>query len=346
MVKELLNILYVTTEHAVVRLDGEALRVEADGQKLALVPLHHLAGVVLFGAGSASFPALARCAEDGRWVTSLSASGKFQFRLVGPTCGNVLLRQAQYAALTDPARCLEIARNMVAGKIHNQRHVLARAAREAKDVLAEARLRGAVDALAELLLALPTAPDLDTARGVEGQAAAVYFAAFESLIAAPTTEFSFKTRSRRPPRDRVNALLSFAYALLTTECVAACEGVGLDPQTGYLHCPRPGRPALALDLMEEFRPVLADRLVLTLINRRQITADHFTAREGAGESVLLTKEGRRAVLDAYQTRKKEETPHPFLKDSVPVGLLPHLQARLLARHLRGDMAHYLPYIVR
>jgi CRISPR-associated endonuclease Cas1 len=344
MVKELLNTLYVTTERALVRLDGEALRVEADGQKLALVPLHHLTGVVLLGGASMTFPALARCAADGRAVTSLSPSGKYQFRISGPTCGNILLRQAQWAALADPARACGIARNIVAGKIHNQRHLLARAARDTRDDETEAHLRDAVAALGELLLSLPLQTDLDGVRGVEGQAAAVYFGVFGELIAAPTAAFSFKTRTRRPPRDRVNALLSFLYALLTTECVAACEGVGLDPQCGYLHCLRPGRPALALDIMEEFRPLLCDRLALTLINRRQITPEHFDVREGAGESVLLTKDGRRAVLDAFRARKQEEALHPFLKDRAPLGLLPHLQARLLARHLRGDMAHYLPYV--
>lgn len=344
MVKELLNTLFVMTEGALVRLDGEALRVEADGQRLALVPMHHLAGIVLFGNISMTFPALTRCAADGRGVFSLSAGGRFQFRVTGPTCGNVLLRQAQYGALIEPRRTCEIARAIVAGKIHNQRHILARAARDTKEDETETRLRDAVTSLAELLLALPGQSDLDGIRGIEGQAAALYFSVFETLISAPTAEFSFKTRSRRPPRDRVNALLSFLYALLTTDCTAACEGVGLDPQFGYLHCLRPGRPALALDLMEEFRPLLCDRLALTLINRRQITVDHFEVREGAGESVLLTKEGRRVVLEGYRSRKLEEVVHPFLKDKAPIGLLPHLQARLLARHLRGDMEHYLPYI--
>lgn len=344
MVKELLNTLFVGTEGAVVRLDGEALRVDANGQKIGHVPLHHLSGVVLFGGVSMTFPALTRCAAEGRAVTSLSMGGKFQFRVTGPTCGNVLLRQAQYAALADEGRACEIARCVVAGKIHNQRHVLARAARDTKNAETAERLRSAVAGLAQLLLSLPERAGLDNVRGIEGQAAAVYFGAFESLITAPTAEFSFKTRSRRPPRDRVNALLSFLYALLTTDCVAACEGVGLDPQCGYLHCLRPGRPALALDVMEEFRPALCDRLALTLINRKQLVPEHFEVRDGAGDSVLLTKEGRLAVLEAYRARKKEEVIHPFLKDRAPVGLLPHLQARLLARHLRGDLTQYLPFI--
>jgi CRISP-associated protein Cas1 len=344
MVKELLNTLFVMSDTAHLRLDGEALRVDTDGARIPPIPMHHLSGIVLFGGATMTFPAIARCMQDNRAVTCLSSNGKFQFRVVGPTCGNVLLRQAQYAALFDSRRACEIARTMVAGKVHNQRYVLARAARDTKDGETEERLRNAVASLAELLISLPLQSDLDGIRGIEGQAAALYFGVFETLIAAPTTEFSFKTRSRRPPRDRVNALLSFLYALLTTDCVAACEGVGLDPQFGYLHCLRSGRPALALDLMEEFRPLLADRIALTLINRRQITADDFEVREGAGESVLLTADGRKVVLDAYRTRKQEEVVHPFLKDKAPIGLLPHLQARLLARHLRGDLDHYLPYI--
>jgi CRISPR-associated protein Cas1 len=197
-------------------------------------------------------------------------------------------------------------------------------------------------ASAAVLPAPSRAFDIDAIRGIEGQAAALYFDVFGDMLTVPTEEFSFKLRTRRPPRDRVNALLSFLYALLTNDCTAACEGVGLDPQFGFLHCLRPGRPSLALDLMEEFRAFLADRLVLTLINRRQIRPEHF--EDHPGDSVTLTEEGRKAVLGAYQTRKQEEVAHPLLKEKAPIGLLPHLQARLLARHLRGDLADYIPFL--
>jgi CRISPR-associated protein Cas1 len=347
MTRELLNTLFVTTENAYVRLDGESLKVEADGAKLLQVPLHHLGSVMLFGTANISARALHRCAVDGRAVNFMDFGGRFKARVVGPTSGNVLLRQAQYEIHRDDRRAAAVARAIVAGKIRNARGVIARAAREVKQEEDQARLHECADALAPLVTVLPQTNDLDAIRGVEGQASALYFECFGSMLTVPPDEFSFRLRSRRPPRDRVNALLSFLYALLSADCVAACEGVGLDPQFGFLHCLRPGRPALALDLMEEFRPVLADRLVLTLINRKQVRPEHFEERRvadgGVGESVSLTDTGRKIVLSAYQTRKQEEVVHPMLRDKAPLGLLPHLQARLLARHLRGDMAAYVPF---
>lgn len=360
MTRELLNTLFVLTPHAFVRLHGDAVKVTADGETRLTVPLHHLGAIHLFGAASASLPLLARCAADGRTVCSFDTSGRFQFRVVGPVCGNVLLRQAQYEVHRKELSATPIARAFVAGKIRNARQILLRFARDSKDPESVARLRQAAEEMASLLLSLPGQPDRDGVRGVEGQAAAVWFAHFPELITAPTAHFSFATRTRRPPRDRVNALLSFLYALLTADCEAACEGVGLDPQFGFLHAVRPGRPALALDLMEEFRPVLVDRLALNLMNRKQIRPEHFEERQPdtpaiAEEltavpfapvgAVLLNDVGRKTVLAAYHERKQEEAIHPFLKDKVPLGLLPHLQARLLARHLRGDLADYVPYLM-
>ncbi len=344
MTRELLNTLFVMTPDAYVRLDHDALKVEADGAKLAQVPLHHLGSVMLFGNAMMSTQAMHRCAEEGRAVNLMDYAGRFRARVVGPMCGNVLLRQAQYEAQRDEARTLEIARAIVAGKLKNCAYSVMRAARDTKSEETAALLRTCGQRLGLLLESLHTQPTTDTVRGVEGQGAALYFEVFGAMITAPADEFSFKLRTRRPPRDRVNALLSFLYALLTADCTAACEGVGLDPQFGFLHALRPGRPALALDLMEEFRPLLADRLALTLINRRQIRPEHFEVREGVGESVLLTDAGRKIVLEAYQNRKKEEVPHPLLKEKAPLGLLPHLQARLLARHLRGDLESYLPFL--
>src|SRR5581483_138759 len=289
-------------------------------------------------------PLMCRCAEEGREITFLDFAGRFKCRLVGPTSGNVLLRKAQYAAQADEARSIAIARPIVAGKIKNARQTLLRAAREVREADQVAVLQAQAAFMAVHLQSLPDMQTLDGIRGIEGQAASCYFLAFGAMITRPKSEFAFVMRTRRPPRDRVNALLSFIYALLTTDCVAAVEGVGLDPQFGYLHCLRPGRPALALDLMEEFRSYLADRLVLTLINRRQIQPEHFETRPG--ESVLLTAEGRKLVLSAYQTRKQEEVMHPLLQTRTPIGLLPHLQARLLARHLRGDLPSYLPFVAK
>lgn len=348
MTRELLNTLFVLTPHAFVRLHGEAVKVTADGATHLTVPLHHLGALYFFGTASASLPLLARCAADGRAVSSFDDRGRFQFRIVGPVCGNVLLRQAQYEAHRSEVLATAIARAFVAGKIRNARQILVRLARDSKNELTAQRLRQMGDVLAQLLVSLPEQPNCDGVRGVEGQAAAVWFAVLPDLITGPSSDFSFVTRTRRPPRDRVNALLSFLYALLTAECESACEGVGLDPQFGFLHVVRPGRPALALDLMEEFRPVLCDRLALNLINRRQIRPEHFEERlpcaDVAEGAVLLNEAGRKLVLGAYNERKNEETIHPFLKDKTPLGLLPHLQARLLARHLRGDLPDYVPYL--
>ena len=344
MTRELLNTLFVMTPDAYVRLDHDALKVEAGGAKLAQVPLHHLGSVMLFGNAMISPQAMHRCAQEGRAINLMDYGGRFKARVVGPMCGNVLLRQAQYEACREDTRAAEIARAIVAGKIKNCGQSVMRAARETKLEDDAAALRACGKRLGALLESLPLQKTTDNVRGVEGQGAALYFEVFGLMITAAPEDFSFRLRTRRPPRDRVNALLSFLYALLTADCTAACEGVGLDPQFGFLHALRPGRPALALDLMEEFRPLLADRLALTLINRKQVRPEHFEAREGAGESVLLTEAGRKIVLGAYQARKQEEVPHPLLKEKAPLGLLQHLQARLLARHLRGDLESYLPFL--
>ncbi len=308
------------------------------------MPLHHLGAVVLLGGVGMSPDAMRRCASEGREVTLLETSGRFGARVVGPTSGNVLLRKAQYDAHADPAVTARIARTVVAGKIRNSRSTVLRVARESRRPEDAAALRGFAEQMAGLLATLETTTAINVVRGLEGQAAALYFEAFPLMISAPAEEFSFRTRSRRPPRDRMNALLSFLYSLLTTDCTAAVEGVGLDPQFGYLHVLRPGRPALALDLVEEFRSCVADRLALTLVNRRQLRPDSFEEREGG--SALLNADGRRAVLAAYERRKQEEVGHPLLKEPVPMGLEPHLQARLLARHLRGELEEYPPFVSR
>ena len=343
MTRELLNTLFVLTENAVVALDGEALVVRVEKEKKMSVPIHHLGSVCLFGTAHITGPALARCAKEGRAVNYLDFAGRFQARVEGPTSGNILLRLAQFAAHADPLRTTHICRCIVAGKLRNQRQNLLRSARDTKDERSQTLLYAASDAIARLVPSLLNQEDADSVRGIEGQGSAVYFEVFGRMLTVPPSEFAFTTRSRRPPRDRVNALLSFLYALLTADCKAACEGVGLDPQLGFLHVPRPGRPSLALDLMEEFRPVLAERLALTLLNRRQLRPSHFDDLDGG--SVLLSESGRKIVLSAYSERKKEDIEHPFLKESAPLGLLPHLQARLLARHLRGDLDHYPPFLV-
>ena len=341
---ELLNTLYVTSQDALLRLDHDTVRVVADGETRARMPLLRLQAIAVFGRATVTTPLIHRCAEDGRDVVWLTRRGRFRARLAGRSLGNVLLRRAQHRALDDPGRPLAIARQFVAGKVQNSRLLLMRAARDHPDGEDERALRDASRQLDGILGGLPAAPDLDALRGAEGLAARTYFAAFGRMVRERPSSLAPDGRSRRPPRDRANALLSFFYALVRSECEAALEGVGLDPQVGYLHALRPGRPALALDLMEELRPAVADRLALRMINRRQIRAAHFEVTPGG--AVSLTDDGRRAALAAYAKRKERAVRHRLLEQRVPLGLVPHVQARLLARHLRGDLRHYLPYIAR
>lgn len=339
------NTLYVTTADAYLRLEGETVCVMVEEEKRLQVPLHHLSAFVLFDHVMLSPALLGRCAEDGRSVVWLNRSGRFSARLEGPVSGNILLRQAQFRAADDSAQTLVLARAVVAGKLRNSRQILMRGARETDEPSEKDALVHAAKLLATQIRKLPSAGDLDTLRGLEGDAARLYFEALPQVMKASVrADFPFEARSRRPPRDRFNALISFLYALVLSDCRSALETVGLDPQLGFLHAVRPGRPALALDLLEEFRAPLADRLALTLINRGQLQSRDFDEREGG--AVLLNDSGRKAVIAAYQTRKQEEITHPVLQQSVPIGLLPHLQARLLARFLRGDVAHYVPYLLR
>lgn len=338
MATQLLNTLYVQTQGTYLRLEGETLVAEVEDRKQQ-VPLHHLGGLVVFGNVLVSPFLLARCARDGRSLVWCSRSGRFEGRLAGPVSGNVLLRRAQHEALEDAEWSVEIARQVVRGKVRAQRMVLARAAR--RDGAAPA-LQDAAEALTALGRQARDLVSVEQLRGVEGQAAAVYFAHFDALIRADG--FSFSTRTRRPPLDPVNALLSFLYSLLTRECEAALESVGLDPQVGFLHVLRPGRPALALDLVEEFRPWWGDRLALRLINRQQIRAEHFEPRPGG--AVYLSEEGRKTVLTAHQERKQEPVRHRLFEHPIPAGLVPFVQARLLARHLRGDLDAYPPFRTR
>jgi CRISPR-associated protein Cas1 len=340
----LLNTLYVTTPESRLRLDNDTLRIELEEETRLRVPLHHLSGVVCFGHVSVSLPLMHRLADEGIALVLLDARGRFKARLEGATSGNVLLRQAQHRVFGDASFATVLARRIAAGKIKNQRHVLLRGARDGKSSDDAAGLTRAAQNLAASLRALPQAHTLDAIRGVEGEAARTYFAAFSLLVRPDEREaFTPDGRSRRPPRDRMNALLSFLYAMLMNDCRSACEAAGLDPQLGFLHAVRPGRASLALDLMEEFRP-LADRVALTLVNRQQVRAAEFDLREGG--AVQLADAARKAVLTAYQERKQEALSHPLLAEAVPLGLVPLVQARLLAQHVRGDVAEYPPFTLR
>ncbi|MEK6804729.1 MAG: type I-C CRISPR-associated endonuclease Cas1c [Nitrospirota bacterium] len=341
---QLLNTLYLTTEGAYLRLDHDTLRVEVERETKLQVPIHHLGGIVCFGDVLVSPAALARCAQDGRFVVFLDRNGRFQARIEGPISGNVLLRCAQHAAMGNVDKTLTIARHIVGGKIQNSRQIVLRAARDTDDPGDGETLRQTAESLANVLGRVPLAEDLDSLRGLEGEAARKYFATFDRMVREDRATFTLNGRNRRPPTDPVNALLSFLYALLMNDCVAALEGVGLDPQMGYLHALRPGRAALALDLMEELRSVFADRLALTLINRKQVAAGQFHARPGG--AVHLEDTARKEVIVAYQKRKQEEITHPVLDQKMPLGLVPHVQARLLARVLRGDLEAYPPFLYR
>jgi CRISPR-associated protein Cas1 len=341
--KQLLNTLYVTLPDAYLRLEGETVCVMIEKEKRLQVPLHHLSAFVLFDHVMLSPALLGRCASDGRSIVWLNRSGRFQARMEGPVNGNILLRQAQFRAGDDERQILRLAQRFIAGKIRNSRQVLMRGARDSKDDQEKAALVQAARSLANNLKKLAHAQNPDEARGLEGDAARIYFAALPLMVRpSARSTFAFTTRNRRPPRDCFNALISFLYALTLGDCRSALETVGLDPQLGFLHAVRPGRESLALDLLEEFRAPLCDRLAITLINREQIKDKDFDKRDGG--SVLLNDKGRKTVIAAYQARKQEELIHPVLGQSVSIGLIPQIQARLLARYLRGDVEHYVPYL--
>ena len=339
--KRHLNTLYVTTQDTWLAKEGECVELRQDKKPLGKIPLHTLQSLVCFGRVSCSQYLLEHCARLGVTVTWLTENGRFMAAMHGPTTGNVLLRRAQYRLADGAEASAELARFFVIGKVANCRTVLLRQARASE----EAGLEEAAETLGRILRALARPHDLETVRGMEGEAAQCYFGAFPLLIRRELREsLRFAGRSRKPPRDEVNCLLSFFYTLLAGEMRSALEGVGLDPAVGFLHRERPGRPSLALDLMEEFRPYLADRLCLTLINRRQVQAPDFVRTEVGG--YILKDKARREVLKAWQERKREEVEHPFLKERMRVGLLPHLQARLLARHIRGELDAYPPFAMR
>lgn len=341
---QLLNTLYVTTPEAYLRLDNDTISVNVDRETKLRVPIHHLSSVVVFGAIGISTPLMHRLAEGGLALVMLDANGRFKARLEGGVSGNVLLRQAQHQRAVDSVAVINIAKSCVAGKIKNSRQVLLRGAREAKSEVDAHALSRVADNLAASLRSLPAASDADMVRGIEGEAARNYFAALNLLVREDLRPaFQLDGRTRRPPRDRFNALLSFLYSMLMNDCRSACEAAGLDPQVGFLHVLRPGRAALALDLMEEFRP-FADRMALTLINRGQLSERDFVEREGG--AVLLGDDARKTVVVTYQERKQEELTHALLAQAVPMGVVPLIQARLLARVIRGETETYLPFTMR
>ena len=342
--RKLLNILHVMTQGAYLHRDGETVAVKV-GEELRLrLPIHTLEGLVCWGQVSCSPPVLGLCCERGVGISFLTEQGRFLARVTGPVSGNVLLRRQQYKMSDGASGALPVVRTIIAAKLANSRVVLLRAAREIEDETRQNALRDSGKQLSWAGLEGSRAQSIDEARGHEGLGGQTYFSVFDQMITGDRKSFHFAGRSRRPPLDRVNALLSFVYALLRHDIESALETVGLDPAVGFLHTDRPGRPSLALDLMEELRSVLADRLVLTLINRRQVQGTGFLEQDGGG--IMMDEETRKQVVSAWQLRKQDEIEHPYLKERIPLGLVPYVQALLLARYIRGGLDAYPAFFWR
>ncbi|MGV8119777.1 MAG: type I-C CRISPR-associated endonuclease Cas1c [Candidatus Xenobiia bacterium LiM19] len=342
--KHFLNTLYITTQGAYLSREGETVVVRVEHETKFRIPILTLGGIVCFGQVSCSPQLMQLCCENNITVSFLSEYGKFYARVQGPVSGNVLLRREQYRRADDLEFCTQISRSLLVAKLANSRVVLLRACRDYPDDPNVSSLNEAAQNQAQLMGCLQRQASLETMRGWEGDAARTYFNVFDHLIVAQKQDFYFHERNRRPPLDNMNALLSFLYTLLTHDVVSALESVGLDPAVGFLHRDRPGRPGLALDMMEEFRPYLADRLALSLVNRQQLRGKGFIKSESG--AVQMDDDTRKELLVAYQKRKTEEITHPFIGEKMSLGLLPYIQAMLLARHLRGDLDGYPPFIWR
>lgn len=340
--RSLLNTLYVTTQGSYLSRDGETVLIRVEKETKLRVPIHTLGGIVCFGQVSCSPPLMELCGERNVAISFLSEQGRFYARIQGPVSGNVLLRREQYRRADDLSVSADVARMIVIGKVANCRAVLLRAGRDYPESAEAPAIEAAAGRLGQLINDLRKQQPLEKVRGMEGDGARTYFGVFNHLITAQKDGFFFRERSRRPPLDNLNAMLSFVYTLLVHDISAALETVGLDPAVGSLHRDRPGRPSLALDLMEELRPILADRVVLSLINRQQVRPSGFRTTETG--AVLMDDATRKQVLLAYQERKQEEIRHPFLNEKVEFGLLPHIQALLFARFLRGDLDAYPPFL--
>lgn len=340
--KKLLNTLYVTSEDSYLSLDGENVVVSEQGREIGRLPLHNLDGIVSFGYRGTSPALMGACAERNISLCYLSPQGKFLARVSGKVRGNVILREQQYKAFLDDGKSLEVAKNCITGKIFNARWVLERATRDHGLQVNVEELKRSSEKLKSSLAHISNCQSKDQLRGIEGEAAQVYFGVFDELILQQKKDFSFNGRTKRPPLDNVNALLSFVYTLLTNTITSALETVGLDPYVGCLHTERPGRVSLSLDLIEELRPVFADRFVLSLINKKIVTNKGFQKKENG--AILMDDKTRRSVLTEWQNKKKETLTHPFLKEKVEWGMVPYVQAMLLARYLREDLDEYPPFL--
>jgi len=342
--KKHLNTLYITSDDAYVRKERETFVVEVNGEKVFQAPTHSIENIVCFGFKPLTPPLMAYCAENNVGISYLSENGKFLARVYGAQHGNVLLRKAQYAISDDEYLSLKIAKPIIAAKVSNYRSLLLRHQRNHPDTPDLQAILSSIDTMGQRLSNIGRCERLEELRGYEGECALLYFGVLSSLITSQQEDFVFTQRTKRPPLDPANALLSFLYAIIVNDVRSALETVGLDPQVGFLHQLRPGRPSLALDVMEEFRAYLGDRIMLNLINLKQVTKKDFEIRE-SGE-VRMSDEARKALLTAYQKRKQEEITHPFLDEKMTIGLLPHIQAQLLARYIRGDIEEYPPFYLK
>jgi CRISP-associated protein Cas1 len=342
--KKHLNTLFVTTQGAYLSKEGETVVVKAENEVRLRMPIHTLGGIVCFGNVGCSPFLMGFCAENDVAISFLSEHGRFLARVQGPVSGNVLLRREQYRKADDQSASVEVAKSVLTGKLANCRTVLQRALRDHGEKMNGESVKEVASRMSYYLVRLDEETNLDALRGIEGDAAHMYFGVFNELITTQKEDFFFEERNRRPPLDNVNSLLSFVYTLTMHDVRSALESVGLDPAVGFLHRDRPGRPGLALDLMEEFRPFLADRLVLSLINLKKVQKEGFKKAESG--AVIMSDETRKEVLVSYQNRKQEEMTHPFIGEKIHVGMLFHIQALLLSRHLRGELDAYPPFIWR
>lgn len=339
--RKMLNTLYVTTPEAYLSKDGMNVVVSVDKAEHFRIPIVNVEGIVTFGYMGASPGLMKLCVDNNVSLTFLTPQGRFIARIQGATHGNVMLRKRQYSLADDENTALHLAKLFITGKVFNARNVLQRFIRDNGEHEEVAQATKQLDWIRK---SIERAEEMDSLRGEEGRAANIYFGVFDHLILHQKSDFVFHGRSRRPPRDETNAMLSFVYTLLANDVAAALESVGLDPYVGFMHALRPGRSSLALDMMEELRPYLADRLVLSLINRRQVTAKDFIMQ--GSDSVVMTDGCRKNLITAWQSRKKETIEHPYLKEKIPIGLLPYAQAMLLARFLRDDLDDYPVFLMR
>ena len=340
--RKLLNTLFITSEKATLSLRGETVCVEIDKQKVGQFPLHTLESIICFSYHGATPAFMGACAEKNVNLSFFTPYGKFLCRVVGESSGNVLLRKQQYRMSDCLEESCKVARNFILGKVYNSRWSIDRTVRDHELRIDVEKCKNVIKYLNDAMAKIRDEGNLDSLRGIEGECASLYFSIFDDLILNQKEIFIFKGRTRRPPLDEVNAMLSFGYTLLTNDCAKALEGVGLDSYVGFMHRDRPGRKSLSLDLMEELRPILVDRFVLTLINNRQIKGQHFRTSES--NAIQFTDEGKKIFLAAWQEHKREEIKHPYLNEKISWGLLPHVQALLLARYIRGDIEEYPPFL--